>query len=251
MGFDPATLKRLFGYSHAFDHPVTTGAVVFIALLLAAFGALLPTLKKSKRVSEEMHAELHARWKSWCWLVLLIVTPILLGAAWTIAAVTLLSLLCYREYARVIGIFREPAVSVCAVAGILALGFASLDHFDRLYFALGPIGVALIVVAALPTDRPSGYLQRTASGVFGYALFGFSIGYLGLAANIGDLGNGADYRPLLILIFGAVEMNDVFAFCCGKLMGGPKLLPNTSPGKTISGSAGAMVLTTLLVEFLG
>ena len=46
-------------------------------------------------------------------------------------------------------------------------------------------------------------------------------------------------------------MNDVFAFCVGKSIGGPKLLPNTSPGKTIAGSLGALILTTLLVAGLG
>lgn len=251
MDFDPATHERLFGYWNAFSHPVTAGVVITLGVLLAVFGAVLPVIKKWGRVSDEMHTELYARWKSWCWLVVLMLAPVLLGAAWTIAAVTLLSLLCYREFARVLGIFREPLLSVCVVVGIFGLAFASFDHFDRLYFALGPIAAALIVVATIPADRPQGYVQRTALGLFGFLLFGFSLGYLGLMSNVGDLGNGTDYRPLLILILVAVELNDIFAFCCGKLIGGPKLLPNTSPGKTIAGSVGALILTTVLVSVLG
>ena len=45
-------------------------------------------------------------------------------------------------------------------------------------------------------------------------------------------------------------MNDVFAYCVGKTVGGPKLIPNTSPGKTVAGSLGALVLTTALVAGL-
>jgi phosphatidate cytidylyltransferase len=43
----------------------------------------------------------------------------------------------------------------------------------------------------------------------------------------------------------------VFAFCVGKLIGGPKLLPKTSPGKTVAGSVGALLLTTALVTAVG
>jgi phosphatidate cytidylyltransferase len=46
-------------------------------------------------------------------------------------------------------------------------------------------------------------------------------------------------------------MNDVFAWCTAKVVGGPTLLPVTSPGKTIAGSLGALVLTTALVVALG
>ena len=47
------------------------------------------------------------------------------------------------------------------------------------------------------------------------------------------------------------QLNDVFAFCCGKLFGKRKLIPHTSPGKTWGGALGALVLTTTLVSYLG
>jgi phosphatidate cytidylyltransferase len=52
------------------------------------------------------------------------------------------------------------------------------------------------------------------------------------------------------LIF-SVQINDIFAYVVGKSFGGPKLAPQTSPNKTISGSMGAIILTTLLVYLLG
>ena len=72
-------------------------------------------------------------------------------------------------------------------------------------------------------------------------MFGLSLGYVGNMANVADLGNGTDYRPIIILMFLAVAINDVFAYCVGKAIGGPKLLPSTSPGKTIAGSLGCLL----------
>src|SRR6202011_1418861 len=87
--------------------------------------------------------------------------------------------------------------------------------------------------------------QRVAMGSLGFLLFGYSLGYVSYIAN------DENYRPILILILLGVEINDVFAFCVGKTIGGPKLLPRTSPGKTVAGSVGALVLTTALVAGLG
>jgi phosphatidate cytidylyltransferase len=47
-----------------------------------------------------------------------------------------------------------------------------------------------------------------------------------------------------------VEINDIFAFCCGKTLGRHKLCPGTSPGKTVEGAVGAVVLTTALFTLL-
>ena len=48
----------------------------------------------------------------------------------------------------------------------------------------------------------------------------------------------------------AGALNDVFAFTAGKLLGGRKLLPATSPNKTLSGAAGAMLGTAPLVALI-
>jgi phosphatidate cytidylyltransferase len=55
----------------------------------------------------------------------------------------------------------------------------------------------------------------------------------------------------MLLLLLAVGLNDVGAFCFGKTIGGPKLVPHTSPNKTISGALGALVTTTTVVALLG
>jgi len=185
--------------------------------------------------------ELWDRYRSWIWLILLILIPILAGAFWTILAVATLSFLCYREYARITGLFRERTISLIVVIGILFLTFAELDNWYRLFVALFPLTVALIAIGGLIADQPKGYIQRVGLGVLGFALFGSALG------NLGYMANDWNYRPILLLILCSVELNDIFAYICGHLFGHRKFVPNTSPNKTVGGALGALGLTTPLV----
>jgi phosphatidate cytidylyltransferase len=239
------TRERLVSYEHAFDHPVTGIVTVALAVVLLAVPLVILLLARLGRIGPSQRAELTRRYKSWLVLIPLMLVPILLGAAWTIAAVLALSLLCYREYARATGLFREKMISLVVVLGILAVTFAVADHWYGFFEALFPLTVGLIAVTGILPDQPKGYIQRVALGVLGFVLFGSSLGHLGYFAN------DKNYRPILLLILLAVEANDVFAYVAGKTLGRRKLAPNTSPNKTVGGALGALVLTTLLVVVLG
>lgn len=241
---DPDTRVRLFGYEHAFDHPVTVGMVIGIAALLATFVPAIWSLWRVGCMGREQYEEMKLRWRSWLWLAALILAPILLGAAWAIGAVAALSLLSYREFARATGLFREKTICSAVVVGIGVVTFAVADHYTRLFFAAASLTVCCIAIATIFADRPQGYVQRVGLGVVGFLLFGYCLGYLGCFAN------ASNFRPVLLMILLGVELNDSLAYCVGKAVGGPKLAPNTSPGKTVSGSIGALVLTTALVAGL-
>src|SRR5262249_31725537 len=161
----------------------------------------------------ELRRKLWLRWKSWLWLALVMVGPILLGAGWVMLAVAVLSWLCFQEFARATGLFREHSIMLVVMLGIFAVLFANLDHYERMFFSLAALTSGVVAVIALPANRPHGYLQRVSLGIVGFLLFGYSLGYLGLIAN------DSLYRPLLILVLLSVELNDVFAYCTGKLFG--------------------------------
>ena len=235
------TRERLFGFRHAFDDRVTV-VLTLIALTLFLLGPVLILIATHTPTSgEDKREELWDRYRSWIWLALFILVPILAGAFWTILAVGTLSLLCYREYARITGLFRERTISLIVVIGILFITFASLDNWYQLYVALFPLTVALIAIGGLIPDQPKGYIQRVGLAVLGFALFGSALG------NLGNIANDWNYRPILLLIIFAVELNDIFAYICGHLLGRRKFVPNTSPNKTIGGALGAIALTTPLV----
>jgi phosphatidate cytidylyltransferase len=242
---DAATHARLFGFKHAFDHPVTVVVTLSIVAVLIAVPLVFLVLQARGALPASQRHELWMRYFSWLVLVPALLVPVLLGACWTIALVLVLSLLCYREYARATGLFREKLISFVVVLGILAVTFAAFDHWYGFFVALFPLTVGIIALSTIVADQPKGYIQRVALGVLGFALFGSALGHLSYMAN------DKDYRPQILMIFVAVEANDVFGFVVGKTLGRRKLAPNTSPGKTVGGAAGALVLTTALVAVLG
>ena len=121
------TRERLFGFRHAFDDPVTV-VLTLTALVLFVFApVLIFIVTRTANSSSGKRKELWDRYQSWIWLALFILIPILAGAFWTILAVATLSFLCYREYARITGLFRERTISFIVVIGIFLLTFAALD----------------------------------------------------------------------------------------------------------------------------
>lgn len=241
---DQATWDRLFGFRHAFDEPVVVLIVSALALGLAVAPLVIVVLDGMGRLSSSLKSDLWRRYFSWMAMIPLVVVPVLLGATWTILAIALLCLLCFREFAAATGLFRERLMSVLVVLGILGLTYAVVDHWYRLFVALTPMSVVVMMAVATSIDRPKGYIQRVALAIFGFILFGTCLEHLGYMAN------DRHYRTLILLLVFSVQLNDVFAYIVGKSLGGPKLLPQTSPNKTISGSLGAVVLTTLLVFML-
>src|SRR5262249_25669442 len=141
------------------------------------------------KLDDVKQAELWSRYRAWLVLVPAMGVPVLLGAAWTMLAATVLSLFCFREYARAAGLFREKFMSLLVVLGILAIGFTVLDHWYNLFVALFPLTVAVLAGLPIVQDRPEGYIRRVALAIFGFALFGSGLGHLGYMAN------DANYRP--------------------------------------------------------
>ena len=80
-----ATFKRFFGYEDAFAHPLTCGVVIGLGLLLLITPLIFMALRRFVGISDPTYAELWSRWRTWIWISIGLVVPILLGAACTAA----------------------------------------------------------------------------------------------------------------------------------------------------------------------
>ena len=145
--------------------------------------------------------------------------PVLLGVAYTIVATLILCLLCYRELrVRDRTLPREADHRRCRRRHrvVVDRGFERLVRVVRRTLVArqrGDRGAALI------SDRPKGYIQRVAMGIFAYTLFGALLGHLSFFANL------PNYRAILFWLVLCVEMNDIFAYIAGKTFGERRLSP--------------------------
>lgn len=238
-------MASLFEPNEAFGHTVTIAIVAAITIGLLTASILVRLLNKTQRIKPETYQELLARTRSWYVLAAAMVVPILLGTVWVCAFFLLLSLFCFREYAKATQLSNSRSEISSVVIAILITYFAVLDHWMGLFTASWPLGICLIVVVALVPDRPQGFIQRVALAIIGFALFGISLGHLAFIAN------DTLFRPLLLWILLCTELNDVFAYLSGKTFGKRKLLPHTSPNKTLGGAIGAVILTSILTIIIG
>src|SRR5205085_6950612 len=87
----------------------------------------------------------------------LLLGPVLLGAAWTIMAVAILSVLCYREFARATGFFRYRSLSIVVVLGIIATTFAIADHWYGFFVAIPPLTMVVLAMVAVFRVEPRGF----------------------------------------------------------------------------------------------
>lgn len=234
---------RLFNWRTAFDHTVPLWITAAAGAMLLLCPLILLAIQS--RLRAETNTELWARWKSWLVLALLMAGPVLLGAAWVFGATLLLSLACCREYVRATGLFRERLIWWVLTLCIIVTFFAVIDHWYGFFMALAPLSIGVIAVAGIVRDHPDGYIQRVALGVFGYMLFGSALGHFAYFAN------DAAFRQILLLLILSVEMNDVFGYLVGKPFGHRRLIPKTSPGKTVAGAFGSVILTSALVVWVG
>ncbi|KQZ99776.1 phosphatidate cytidylyltransferase [Mesorhizobium sp. Root157] len=121
-----------------------------------------------------------------------------------------------------IGLLPEALMAVLLIALVAGLSAQMM---------LVLIAVGTVITAAVSAARGAG--QWDASGLAYAGLSGFSLAYL----------RDGDHSGLLaiLFLFAVVWATDIFAYFVGRTVGGPKLAPSISPGKTQSGALGGTV----------
>jgi len=173
-----------------------------------------------------------------------LVAIVWLGAWWLTGLVALVAILGVREvyrFARQKGVrpfggLGLPVAALVPVAVWLVVGPEQLDVIRLLPFA--PLALLALLVVALATRSPDhAPMASVAVTWFGVAYAAALPSYLIVLRHGGGLGerswNGVwlTFFPLVL-----VWACDTAAMFAGKFLGGPKLAPVVSPGKTWSGT---------------
>ena len=182
--------------------------------------------------------------------------PVALGAIWygdwaLAALLAIAAALAASEFYR---IAREAGHQPFTMAGAALAGLLPIAvHGQRLGVFRGDLGtLGLVVVLAIfaasiwarwPDGRPIGATAITAFGVAytgGTLAYGYALRYHPYA--VGAAAGSAMVALPLILTW----TSDIGAYFVGRALGRRKLIPAVSPGKTIAGAVGALVLCMLV-----
>ena len=151
------------------------------------------------------------------------------GLAFRLLAAAI-SVLVYYEWSTITRLpetdFRGNAFGWVSVVGIAAMVVFGFDEL-ALPTMLGAAAIGIVCVFAF---KCSGWLP---GGIVYSGLTAIS-----LAAIRGD---GGDGFAAMIFVFAVVWATDILAYFVGRAIGGPKLAPPISPGKTWSGAIGGAV----------
>jgi phosphatidate cytidylyltransferase len=231
--------------STALESPVFLLYLSLAGGLLLVGGIILAALRWGigKNVS-------HA-WSAYCgWLMMVPVLLLVffLGREACIVFVTIVALLGFREYARATGLLADRIITAAVYLGIIAAGVACLINdpasgqtgWYGLFMALPIFVSALLLAIPVVRNRAQDQLRPVALAIAGFVYFGWMFGHLAFLANSA---HAYSYLGYLVI---AVELNDVFAYICGKLFGRHLLRSNISPKKTWEGSLGALAASFLL-----
>ena len=238
-------MDHLFAIRGVFAHPVTQWCVGLTIAALVLMPAAIPILGSLGWLNPRRVTGLWKRWRE------LVVSAPLIGAALVLCAASamglmlVISLLCYREFARATGLFRERSLSAIATGAIVLCYLACLDNWYELFVRLQPLTIVAIAVISLLPDRPAGYIQRVSLASIGFLLFGSGLCHLAFVAN------DTAFRPVLCLIFLGVLSSDALTYAFGRTLSVQRILPNTSPGITIGGRLAAVAVITPTLAFLG
>jgi phosphatidate cytidylyltransferase len=178
------------------------------------------------------------------WLVML---PIALGAiwlgqgAWTLL-VAVVSILAFKEFARVTGLYRERLFVLLVYGAIVTENlFAFAGRYD-VFMAIPTWAILALAVVPIVERRTEGMLQWFALSVVGVVFFGYFLAHLSYLAG-SSLGLG-----YLLFVLLMTQFNDALQYLFGRSLGRRHWTP-ISPNKTVEGSLFAAG-TTIVLAFL-
>jgi phosphatidate cytidylyltransferase len=155
----------------------------------------------------------------------------------TLALAGLVAVLAFAEYATLASALgaHVPRVvtSVAIVATVVAVGVGDLPVEVVLMSAFIAIG-ALAVAAGRPGP---GVLRDTAASLLPILYIGVPLGSLAAIRTIGG-------REAILLLIATIVVSDSAQYYIGRAIGRRRLAPAISPGKTVEGAAGGLILGT-------
>jgi len=219
--------------------------------LLAAASALVWAL--ARRRGYAAGRELPARLGSWWWIIGLFTLALFVGdkgAAWLFG---LVSYLAFKEYVSLIPTRRaDRRVLFWAYLAIPLQYYWAATGWYGMFIIFIPVFVTLFLpMRMLLLGATDGFIRATGTITWGLMSTVFGLSHAAFLLALPDEVSPAGGTGLLLFLVLLTQLNDVAQYLWGKALGGPKVVPEVSPGKTWSGLLGGVATTMALSLLLG
>ena len=221
------------------------GLLIFATLLFFIWGKLKP---------EANLIELKLRTKSWWTMAMVFILAIAINPIISYFAFGLLSFMALREISTISKNVRDVDRRImiwCYIAIPIQFILAYNGCFN-LFVIFIPVVMFIFISFMLVIRGETTEIGRSMSVIpTQLMLTVFSLSHLAFLLSLPQIaGFNAGGRGLLLFVVFITEINDVFQFTWGKLLGRHAIIPKISPNKTWEGFIGGIITTTVLGYFL-
>lgn len=224
---------------------IILGVLVFATLLFYIMGRW----SKNDKVKE-----LQDRTKSWWVMATIFITATLVHPAISFIAFAFLSFAALRELSSISKNIRpeDRRVLIWCYLAIPVQYFLAYKGYFNLFVIFIPVLMFIWIPFILVIRGFTVEIGKSMSVLPSQLMFTvFSISHLAFFLSLPELsGFNAGGRGLLLFAVFLTEMNDVFQFTWGKLLGKHKIIEKISPNKTWEGFIGGFITTIVVAYFI-
>ncbi len=184
--------------------------------------------------------------KTWWTLVILVSIACMLGKVGIILLVAAAGAIGLREFLRLLGtqVLGTPTLIALYASFVIYYMFILLG-FEEFIRWSAPV-VFLVVVSSIRSCSGcmEGYIRTTAGSYLGLMLFAYCLSYAYFVTTLSQpnepaIGQVGWFLYLVVL----TEGSDIAQALVGRAIGATKIIPRTSPNKSLEGLVGGMVVT--------
>lgn len=222
------------------NNPLFKETVFVLLIFLGLIGVVLFPFRKK-------NTHLVAAWaslQSWLFFAPILFILFAAGGSWPLYGVTLISLLCAKEFFQITGMYHRSIFVWLTYIGILFLSYSVSQNYLLLYTILPMVFLGAISLVPIFQNNAKNMLQYIALSLICFIFVGWAFLH---TAWIINLPSGPFFLIYIILL---TELCDNVALAVSRLFGKKKIVDQITTNRTLEGVAISCVVTVAVSYFL-
>lgn len=213
--------------------------LLIISIIMGCFLMILLTITFVEHNDKKFLKYMWVNYFSWFLIIPPIIFPLLYSRLFFVAVFHVISLLCFREFSRITGLWHDKKYTIVCYAALciiywpVYLGKSAYGAFQ----AFPIFAITAVLLIPVMRDEYMHMVQKTSLGMLGVAYFGWFLAHVPFLRNSN---NGVELVFFLILL---AAVNNASAYLGGNLFGKRKLAPHLRPDRTFEGAIVGLCIT--------